>query len=223
MVPNSLTPELLNSYTMNKRILGISIIIALFAGYLHLFPFHEEIPLKKRFAEFPLQWQGWSGRDFYFDEVVLDKLRVSEYISRDYRKGDHRVGLYIGYYGTQREGAQIHSPKHCLPGSGWQLASERVREMDVDKVGKVRFVEAVYQKGGTKEVFIYWYQMKGAYITNEYLLKMTMVTHSLRYRRNDAAFIRLSAPVTSSVEATTAEMEGFMREFLPLLSDYLPS
>ena len=28
--------------------------------------------------------------------------------------------LYIGYWATQRKGAQIHSPRNCLPGGGWE-------------------------------------------------------------------------------------------------------
>jgi EpsI family protein len=207
---------------MNKRLLAISALIFLFALYLNIFPLREAIPLKKAFSDFPLSWDGWSGKAYQFDAVTLEQLRVNEYVLREYRRGGHSVTLYVGYYGTQRAGAQIHSPKHCLPGSGWSRISERIRTLTVPDVGKVSFVEAVYQKGDAKEVFIYWYQMKDTYITNDYALKMFMVVNSLRYRRNDAAFIRLSASVTGNREETITILEGFMKDFLPLLKDYLP-
>ena len=207
---------------MNRRLLVISAVIFLFALYLNVFPFREVIPLKKAFSDFPLFWNGWTGEVHQFDDLTLEKLRVNEYILREYRKGAHRVTLYVGYYGTQREGAQIHSPKHCLPGSGWSRLSERIRTSTIHDVGKVNFTEAVYQKGDGEDVFIYWYQMKDACITNDYALKLFMVCNSLRYRRNDAAFIRLSASVTSNKEETISMLEGFMKDFLPLLKDYLP-
>lgn len=207
---------------MNKRILIISIIISLFALYLNVFPFHEVVPLKKAFADFPLNWKGWGGKIYHFEDAILNKLRVKEYMLREYRKGTDRFILYVGYYGTQKEGAQIHSPKHCLPGSGWLKLSERKRSLNIDGVGKVSFVEAIYQKSEDKELFIYWYKMKNAYITNEYVLKLYMILNSLRYRRNDAAFIRFSAPVTKNAEDTTHSIEDFMKDFLPLLKDFLP-
>ncbi len=197
-------------------------IIFSLALYLHVVPFHEAIPLKKAFADFPQNWKGWKGDAYYFDDAVLDKLRVSEYIMREYKKGDDKFTLYVGYYGTQKEGAQIHSPKHCLPGGGWFKLQERKRSLNIDGPGKINFIEAVYKKGNEREIFIYWYKMQNAYITNEYVLKLYMVLNSLKYRRNDAAFIRFSAPVTSSVEDTIQLTENAMKDFLPLLNNYLP-
>jgi EpsI family protein len=207
---------------MNKRILIISVIILLFALYMNIFPFHEIVPLKKAFADFPINLNGWVGKVYYFDSTILDKLRVKEYMLREYKKSSDGFTLYVGYYGAQKEGAQIHSPKHCLPGGGWLKLSERKRSLDIDGVGKVNFVEATYQKSKNRELFIYWYKMKNVYITNEYVLKFYMILNSLRYRRNDAAFVRFSAPVTKDLKDTTYLVENAMRDFLPLLKEYLP-
>lgn len=188
-----------------------------------MFPFHKIIPLKKALDNFPLNVEGWRGKIYYFDDAVLDKLRAEEYILREYTKGSDRVTLYVGYYGSQKEGAQIHSPKHCLPGSGWLKLSERKKILNINNMSKVNFVEAVYQRGNEKEVFIYWYKMKNSYITNEYVLKIYMILNSLRYRRNDAAFIRFSSPVTKNEDYTTQLIEDAIKDFLPILQDYLPT
>ncbi len=192
------------------------------ALYLKLFPLNQVVPLKKPFADFPLQWKGWDGSSFYFDSKVLDILKVSEYIMRGYTRGADKVNLYIGYYGTQKKDAQIHSPKHCLPGSGWFKISEDIKSLNIDGAGKVNYVEAVYQKDKDREIFIYWYKMKNVYITDEYILKLYMVLNSLKYRRNDAAFIRISSPVTTSIEDTERSIKRFMEDILPLFKDYLP-
>lgn len=207
---------------MNKRLIIISALVAALALYLTLFPFMDSVPLRKGFAEFPLRWNGWSGRTSLLDARAIDILKMSEYMMRGYRKGNDDVSLYIGYYGTQRGGAQIHSPKLCLPAAGWVKESEKTEFMDVEGFGRVNFVQAVYRKDSQAEVFIYWYQMKGAYITDEYKLRLYRFLNSLRYRRNDAAFVRISAPVTTKVEDTVYLMDGFMKDFLPTLKEYLP-
>lgn len=207
---------------MNRNLIVLAMIVAATALLVRFAPLNRDVPLRKPFAGFPLQVNGWAGKDFGFDEAILDKLKVSEYISREYVKTPHQVGLYVGYYTAQREGAQIHSPKHCLPGGGWRSVSERNVSEVLPGFGAVQYAEAVYQKGDEKQVFLYWYQLKDATVTGDYGLKLRMILNSLLYRRNDGSFIRLSAPVRGSVEETTASLKLFMNEVLPPLREYLP-
>jgi EpsI family protein len=206
---------------MNRRLLIVSIIILLFAAYLNAFPLQQVVPLRKAFDDFPLNWNGWQGKVIYFDEAIMDKLNVSEYIMRQYRRGTDKIDIYVGYYKSQKKDAQIHSPKQCLPGGGWLKLSERTRALDIDGEN-ISFVEAVYQKGTDKEIFLYWYKMKDKYITNEYVLKYYMVLNSLKYRRNDAAFIRFSTPVDKTIDDSLIVIESAVSDFVPMFSQYLP-
>jgi EpsI family protein len=207
---------------MNRRLLFLSVILVAVALLVRFVPLHRDIPLKRPFSQFPLQVNGWTGKNFTFDEVILEKLRVSEYMSREYMNPPHRVQLYVGFYNAQKEGAQIHSPKHCLPGGGWRAVGETTRTATLPGFGPVHYMESVYQKGDEKQVFVYWYQMKNATVTGDYGLKMQMILNSLRYRRNDGAFIRLSAPVRGSEAETVASLGKFMNEVLPRLRECLP-
>ena len=207
---------------MNKRIITMSLIIVIFALFINMHSFQEIIPLKKSLESFTVNWKGWIGKDYYFDNIILEKLNVSDYIMREYRRGNDRVSLYVGYYSSQKEGALIHSPKHCLPGSGWYKLSEKQRVMKIDGLGDVTFIEAVYQKGEEKEIFYYWYKMKNKYITNEYILKLYMIINSLKYGRNDAAFLRLSTVINEDMNDATRAIDDFMIDFVPLFQDYLP-
>ncbi|WP_305043245.1 exosortase C-terminal domain/associated protein EpsI [Geoalkalibacter sp.] len=207
---------------MGKRLLLVGLIVLGFAIYVQARPFHDRVPIKQDLAGFPLQLEEWRAADYALSDSVLEQLRVTNYLMRDYRRDADAVNVYIGYYETQREGAQIHSPRHCLPGSGWVPAGSSKRTIEVEGERPIHVMQAVYQKDTAREVFVYWYQMKDATITNEYLLKAQMVLNSLKYRRNDAAFIRLSAPVRNNVEDAVATIEAFMDDFVPLLSAYLP-
>lgn len=207
---------------MKSRLLIVACLLAAFGIFMHLYPLHVAVPPKKQLSELPLEINGWRGRVSYLDAAVLNSLRVSDYLERVYVRDGLPVSVYIGYYASQGEGAQIHSPKHCLPGSGWLKLGEEVRTIALGERQNIRFVEATYQKEGGKDLFLYWYKMKDVCLTNEYLLKLQMIAHSLLYQRNDAAFIRLVAPVGEDHGLARETLEAFMQDFVPLLSDYLP-
>jgi len=207
---------------MNRNLVILAMIVAATALLIRFVPLHRDVPLRKPLGSLPLQVNGWVGKDFGFDEEILNELKVSEYLSREYLRPPHQVGLYVGYYTAQREGAQIHSPKHCLPGGGWRSVAETKRREVLPGFGPVQYTESVYQKGDEKQVFAYWYQMKDATVTGDYGLKVRMILNSLLYRRNDGAFIRLSVPVKGSVEEATASLRLFMSEVLPPIRECLP-
>src|ERR1044071_3409744 len=83
----------------------------------------EPVPLRTPLASFPTRVDGWSSaRSIDFDPSIVAALGVTEYVNRVYLAEQDRsqVGLYVGYYKSQRQGESIHSPLNCLPGSGWQ-------------------------------------------------------------------------------------------------------
>jgi hypothetical protein len=54
------------------------------------------------------------------DDVLL-QLKPTSYLSRRYVGGDRAADLFITFYAVQRAGESMHSPKHCLPGAGWEI------------------------------------------------------------------------------------------------------
>lgn len=207
---------------MNARILIVSALLLLTAGLVHYYPFQVDIPLVKPLSALPLRFAGWEGRGETFSEAIEKNLGVSEYVSRNYLRGADRIGVYIGYYSSQRAGEQIHSPKHCLPGGGLQVVSERVTNRQIAGYGRLKAVEALYRNGMDGTLFLYWYRMRDEHITNEYLLKLVMIWNSLVHRRNEAMFVRLSAAAPADSAAAAATIDRFMEDFLPILAGHIP-
>src|SRR5262249_61709952 len=76
-----------------------------------------------RLDTFPYRIDGWIGRDAEpLDPDTLRILAADTYLNRNYTGGASAapVNLYVAYYGRQRPGVSIHSPLHCLPGTGWE-------------------------------------------------------------------------------------------------------
>ena len=82
--------------------------------------------------------------------------------------------LYIGYYKSQRQGATYHSPKNCLPGSGWAfLHTGTIALHGTQAPGPpVEINKFIIQKGLDKQLVLYWYQDRGRIITSEYWAKV---------------------------------------------------
>ncbi len=182
-----------------------------------------DIPTNKPFSQFPKQVEGWKMSDQYqFSANVLNVLKATDYISRQYRSVDGTVvNLYVGYHSGAKGSGGIHSPKHCLPGSGWNEVSTRRDSLPVPG-GSLNIVRAVYQKDSSKELFLYWFQMMDKTISDEYSLKLSEIKNSILYQRRDEAFIRISVPFENDEALATATGEAFIRDFEKVFREFLP-
>ncbi len=196
----------------------------------------DVIPSRQSLRGFPIKVGPWIGRaNPDFDERVVRILGADEYLTRVYRHAtEPPVDLFIGYYGSQRTGAVIHSPLNCLPGAGWQPVDRRRIAVDVDRattgdsprVSPIGINRVIVQKGDDQQVAIYWYQERGRVIASEYASRAFMVLDAARYGRTDGALVRVTTPAgsdASDAEAATARLIEFVRAIFPLLTGYLPS
>src|SRR5271155_2056764 len=81
----------------------------------------EEIPPSKPLAEFPAVIGEWRMvRDGVIEPDEKDVLRADDYLTRQYAASPGKwASLFVAYFQSQRAGETPHSPKNCLPGSGW--------------------------------------------------------------------------------------------------------
>jgi EpsI family protein len=157
-----------------------------------------------------------------FDAQTLKVLRPSDYLSRTYSatNGDI-ISLYVGYHDGGPQSGSIHSPRQCLPGSGWNRLKDEVRTLNLDG-RKISFVSAVYQKDEEKQLFLYWFQARDEILTNEYTLKFALIKNSVLANRRESAFIRLALDATDDEEAAIQSGEQFIRDFYPTIHRALP-
>lgn len=186
----------------------------------------KRLSYRRRFCKgSPGEIGEWKGvADFRLSEEVINILKVSDSLERTYGKRNRNVSLYIGYYNTHRKFAEIHTPENCLVGGGWEINSQKIRKLDLGgRQGKtIRFMEAVYEKDRTKELFLYWYWINGKHVTNFFAYKLNVILNSILKNRSDAAFIRISVPVVNDDFSEAAKVgESFLVEILPVLGRVL--
>jgi EpsI family protein len=182
------------------------------------------------FASFPMEIQPWKAVNAPpLDEEILKVLGVDDYLSRIYYQPDGtHVGLYMGFYASQRQGDTIHSPLNCLPGAGWEPVSEgRLTIPNVDGNGRdITVNRYVVQKGLDRQMVLYWYQGHGRVVASEYTSKAYLIHDAIRLNRTDGSMVRVIAPIDTRAEGNTVNAERlaaeFVRTIFPLLPTYLP-
>lgn len=208
---------------MIARILIVTAMLASAGIYASRGASAEAVVERAPLAALPLAIGGWSGREAapLADDVVA-QLGVDDYINRRYaRDGAAPVGLYIGYYDSQRQGDTIHSPQNCLPGAGWRPVASRVA--DVQAGARTLSVnEYVIQKGLDRQVVLYWYQGRGRVVANEYANKALLMLDAARLNRTNGGLVRVIGPVVTTTDAAVAELSAFVGALFPHLEKHLP-
>jgi EpsI family protein len=215
-----------------RRMAVVAVVLLVGASAIARASKSEIVPMRRPLAELPLElgpWQGQSGPEF--EQSILDVLGVDEYISRSYyTRGASPLGLYIGYYDSQRQGDTMHSPLNCLPGAGWLPVEQRRIDIPVVDQGATRLINVnsfVIEKGLDRQVVLYWYQSHGRVVASEYWGRIYMVVDAMRMNRTDGALVRVIVPIGRAEQNDAAVAErtaiGFVQQMYPVLTSYLPA
>jgi EpsI family protein len=177
-------------------------------------------------ASFSTTIADWTmTRDFPIEKEVADVLRADDTTNRIYvSPGRPEASLFIAYFKTQRYGQSPHSPKNCLPGSGWQYNEDRKISVDIPgRPAPIRINEYVIARGDQESVVLYWYHSHKRVIAGEVAAKMWLVADAIRYRRSDTALVRVIVPVRDNALGL-AERTGieFVQAAFPYVSRQFP-
>ena len=161
---------------------------------------------------------GWTMvQSGSFSDRVLDRLRPTAYLSRTYRKDGKDLDLLIAYYAQQRAGESMHSPKHCLPGSGWEFEQRQSTRMEF-RGRQVAVNQLVIQNGGQRLLVYYWYQSRQRIIASEYLGKVLLARDAIFSSGTAGSLVRITLPDTPEA---ASDGVAFAREVMRRLQKCL--
>jgi EpsI family protein len=210
-----------------KRTFIASALMILTMVCLHYLRHGENILPNKSFSTFPKQIGEWVGKEEHFDKKIYDVVGVDDSFLCSYNTSDGRqVQLYIGFYRSQREGNMIHSPKHCMPGAGWNIIGTSLEELPISEHNpeKIKTIKLLLKKGNQRQIVLYWFQSRGRFISSEYMQKIYLVIDSIIKHRTDGSFVRLIAPVKKDNEDEALEtIKDFAKLLIPILQEYITS
>jgi EpsI family protein len=211
------------------RAVSALLLVQLFAFYA-IASRSENVPGISPLSMFPASFSGWTSvRDYAIEQETLDVLRADDTLDRLYidRDSGRTAIFFIAYFKTQRYGQSPHSPRNCLPGSGWEPVAGMSSRPFLQVSGETQPIainKFVTEHGDERSVTLYWYQSHGRVIADEFSAKFWSVADSIRYHRSDTSIVKVTIAVKDG-DVATATRTGFdfTRAVFPELLRELPN
>jgi EpsI family protein len=215
---------------MRSRLLAWAPAIVLALGALFVVGIDTQRSLELRAplsAAMPDTLLGRTGNDMELSAAERGVSGVTDYVMRVYENPDPAdsswFSVYVGYYDRQLRGKTIHSPKNCLPGSGWEALQSQVAEIETT-AGPVGVNRYLLRNDRQMVLVLYWYQGRGRVQANEYVVKWDLLRDAALKQRSDEALVRIVVPIADGDEAAALERARYAAgKIIPRLFDALPS
>ena len=192
------------------RILSLALVAqaALFYGTSR----GENEPTIRPLKDFTQQAGGWFiTREGYVDAETQSVLKADDTLAREYGSLKYRTAasLFVAFFKTQRTGKAPHSPKNCLPGSGWEIWKHDSAMVPVNGQ-QVKINQYSIQNAGQRMLVFYWYQSKRRIIASEYMGKILLAKDALLEGRTAGSIVRITLPDTPSAPAEATQFAAIL-------------
>jgi EpsI family protein len=205
----------------------LSLVLLAQAGLYYTLGHGEKTPPRQPLDAFPKQLDGWRlTSETPITAEVQAVLRADDTLGRTYETAGGAPGLhlFVAFFGSQRSGVAPHSPKNCLPGSGWAPVSSGTIPVQLPGLdGPTEINRYIVARESSLSVVYYWYQTHRRVIASEYWAKIYLVLDAIRDNRSDTALVRVTVPVRAGEESLADRQAlSFIRSAFPALRRVLP-
>jgi len=186
----------------------------------------ESLPMHRELSAFPTRIADWTSREVVISDDIRRILGEGEFLERIYGRSptEPPIDFLLAYFPTQRTGSSVHSPKNCLPGSGWEPIESSHTALQGPSGKSILVNRYILQRGGSKLLVLYWYQSQGRSVASEYWAKFYLVVDAIGRNRSDGALVRIitaQAP-GESIESSQSRAVTFAETTIPILPGFVP-
>ena len=171
------------------------------------------------FSDFPLELGEWRGEREDVSQAVIDMLNPKDIFSATYTNRDGvKVHLLFDFFSSDETFGGPHSPRNCLPGSGWIILGSEQNNINVGSrnIAADRFA---LQFNQARRVMDFWYVTEFGETANDYVFKLHLLLSSLTFKPRDVAFVRF---VTNDDRVSIAALADFQKIATDEIYDRLP-
>ena len=182
-------------------------------------------PERQDFSTLLFEFPDWKSRTSTLNPEVAETLGADDYIIADMESAEgDPINLYIAYLLAQRDGRSWHSPMQCLPGGGWEIVEQDIRETTRLTGEPYHYNRMIIQQGEDRLLVHYWYDQRGRKMASEFTIKFAVMWDSLVRQRADGAMVRLMTPIlpNEGISEAEARIERMKAELEPKLPAYVP-
>lgn len=216
------------SFFRQRAAVILTVFLVLQAALVYGFNRDEVVPQHKKLSTADAQFGNWFvQQETQIDDETLKVLKADDTLSRNYVNPSEQSSahLFVAFFKSQRTGQAPHSPKNCLPGSGWVPSVSDIVKVDIPGRAPIEVNRYIVQKGDSRSLVLYWYQSRDRVVASEYSAKFFVVADALRYNRTDTALVRVIVPLPrgATVEKAEATAQDFVRSFFFPLRQHFPA
>ena len=194
---------------------GIAAVWPGYAAYLKS-QVPQPVPIK---LETPAAVNGWHADPTPPSNWTPEYSGSDASLMQTYRKGNKLVGLYLGYYRHQREGAELITSTNVLVRQKhpvWNKVGETGRTTELAGQS-VKIIQTRLRSPALRLLVWNWDRLGNTYTSNSYLAKLLEAKMRLLGQRDDATAIILSTPYEDKSDIAAAALQEFIDDMLPAI------
>ena len=215
------------SFLKGRPAMILSFLLIVQGSLFYGFSRGETPPSYRSLDGFPKDIGGWRMiQQGGIEQDVKDVLRADDYITREYAASPGKVAsLFVAFFKSQRAGQTPHSPKNCLPGSGWVWTlADTVPVTVPGRAAPIEINRYLVSKGESSSLVLYWYQSRDRVVASEYKAAAFVAWDAIRFNRTDTSLVRVVVPVVNNREdAATQTGVEFIQAFFGTLRNFFPA
>ena len=194
-------------------VLGVAAIAPAYAAYQE-----RGIPSigRSTFSD-PTEVGGWHASDIAFPHWRPHWIGASAELLRVYSKGEHTVMLYLAYYRTQRQGADLISVSNDLAREDlkhWVKAETRRR--DVALADAHFSVDQTLLRSRDQRLLAWqWYRTNDRYLISRHRIKLAQAISRLAGGLGDGTALVVAAPYANDPHEAERDVRTFLVDMLP--------
>lgn len=170
-------------------------------------------------SQFPLTHNEWRAEQLPIAEGVVDILRPDAIFNAIYANPlGNQVDIFLSYFAGDNTQGGVHSPRNCMPGSGWVILKEEPRPIPYGD-SQIPASRLYVKYGQTLRVVDYWYITSHGETSSDYGLKFFTMISALQFKPTDVAFVRF---VCSADSTSLAQLDQFEQEMSKEVYTLLP-
>lgn len=164
---------------------------------------------------------GWVRQDAPLSDWQPRYLAPDAYAMQTYRKDGMAVSLYVGYYRTQRKGAELITSQNYMVMQKhpvWSNVGEKPRAISLR--GRDETIQQTLLRSPDKRLLVWnWNSLGGTYTVNPYLAKLLLAKERMLGQQDDGAAIIIAAPYEDTPEPAAMALQAFIRDMLPAIQE----
>lgn len=195
--------------------LAVAAVWPVYAAYLNKLPVKTEGLV----IVAPGSANGWTSQNVPLSAWQPHYTGTDAYVTQTYRKGETLVSLYLGYYRTQRQDAElINSQNYMVKQKDPEWSNVGELTLEISLGNRRETIQQTLLRSPNQRLSVWnWNSLLGTYTINPYLSKLLLAKAKLFGQQDDAAAIIIAAPYEDSPETAALAMQAFIQDMLPAI------